>query len=161
MKKMIVISIFIFFAIPMHKAYAIKYGKCYKTKKSYATHGCLLIEEAKKILEDLRVYKKKAEKLPLLEQQIKIKDSTIFLLKEQRIKADKTVTIQEKAIEKHETASANLNSENKDLLSSIEEYKKEVDQMARQRWVFLGIGLGAGMIIATGVIVAVSILTYK
>ena len=157
MKRIIVISLFLVL-LPLHKAYGIMYGKCYNTRSESATHACLLLEEAKKLLADLQVFKKEAEKIPLLQTQIDTQKSTIKLLEVQLKKANDALLEFNKATELHEKANAKLNDENKKILVTAQKYEKENNDLKKERWVYLGIGIGAGVVITAGIVITVVVI---
>lgn len=153
MKKLYLILILI---LPLHKAYAITEGNCYKARGK-AKHICMTQEEGKKILGDLKTLRHQVKtEIPNLKNQIELHVMTRDLLKAQRKMAEDALKKQEKAIERTEKVSAKMNLENKGLLVSVEKWKKESEKAKRERWTFLLIGVGTGVVITAAVVIAVA-----
>lgn len=139
-------------------ASAIQYGKCYNSSLKNATHACLFLEEAKKILSDLKIYKEEAEKVPLLQRQIAIQQSTIELLKEQKNIAEKAIEKSSHALKKQEDVNVKLDKENKETLMSAVKYKELAEKYKTERTIYMFIGIGAGIFITTGVVIAIAVV---
>lgn len=153
MKRILLILLLL---LPMHKAYAATEGNCYRTKGK-AKHICMKIEEGKKFLADFKVMEHKIKTdIPNLRQQVKLLIMTQELLKTQRKTAETALAEQAKAIKRTEKVSAKMNLENKGLIVSVEKWKEEAEKAKRERWTFLLIGVGTGVVITAAVVVAVA-----
>jgi len=154
MRNILLVCLIIF---PLHKAYAATEGNCYKARGK-ARHICMKLEEGKKYLADFKVMDHKVKTdIPNLKQQVELLTMTQDLLRAQRKMAEDALKKQEKVVTRMEKVSSKMNIENKDLLVSVEKYKKESEQLKRERWTFLLIGVGSGIVVTAVAITAIAL----
>ena len=152
------ITVLILSLLFVHKAYAATEGNCYKPRNGKPKHMCMKIEEGKKFFADLEALEHQVKKdIPDLKKQVRLLELNEKILKNQRRDAEAALKKGQDAVIRMEKISGKISLENNGLLVTAEKYKKEADKFKRERWNYLLIGVGTGVVVTAVVVTAIAL----